>query len=47
MLMQHVLQDFNSPHGFLRRRACWMYGTFGEFKDAFISRYNNQRKEEK
>lgn len=25
-LETHIMSDFESPIGFLRKRACWMYG---------------------
>lgn len=35
MLAKHVICEFKSNEGFLRRRACFMYGEFGhyQFKD--------------
>lgn len=32
MLAKHVLPEFTSSEGFLRRRACFMYGEFGHYK---------------
>eukprot|EP00116_Pleurobrachia_bachei_P003086 sb/3463348/ len=32
MLQVHVLQDFQSPHGFLRTRACWVVQKFSGAK---------------
>ena len=30
MLEKHVAPDFNSPHGFLRSRACWVYSQYAQ-----------------
>lgn len=35
MLTTHVLPEFKlqaSYSGFMKMRACWMYGEFGEYK---------------
>lgn len=32
MFITHVLPELQSPQPFLRLRACWLYGEFGEFK---------------
>lgn len=36
LLEQHVLSEFKNPIGFLRARACWVFGRYGhlEFKNA-------------
>lgn len=36
MLVQHVLPDLTSEQPFLRSRACWLYGEYGDltFNDA-------------
>ena len=31
MFIAHVIPEFKSSSGFMRRRACWMYGEFGDF----------------
>ena len=36
MLQNYVFPEFKSAQGFLRLRACWLYGEFGDFK------YKNQ-----
>eukprot|EP00771_Trimastix_marina_P001384 gnl/Trimastix_PCT/2454.p1 GENE.gnl/Trimastix_PCT/2454~~gnl/Trimastix_PCT/2454.p1 ORF type:complete len:996 (+),score=362.35 gnl/Trimastix_PCT/2454:36-3023(+) len=30
LLLNHVLPEFQSPEGFLRARACWIYGQFSD-----------------
>ena len=32
MLIQHVLPELNSSTPFLKSRACWVYGEFGEYE---------------
>ena len=32
MLVSHVFPEFNSPHGFLRARACWVLHYFSDIK---------------
>ncbi|KAI4503803.1 hypothetical protein M0802_001206 [Mischocyttarus mexicanus] len=32
MLVQHVFPEFNSPHGHMRARACWVLHYFSEIK---------------
>lgn len=32
MFIAHVLPELQSSQPFLRLRACWLYGEFGEFK---------------
>ena len=29
LLSTHVMMEFQNPHGFLRSRACWIYGQVG------------------
>ena len=31
MLMTHVMPELNSDQPFLRSRACWVYGEFGDY----------------
>ena len=35
MLSNHVLMEFSNPVGFLRARACWVYGMFADIKFRF------------
>jgi len=41
MLFAHVLPEFESQHGFLRARACWVYQQYWDFdfqnKDGFLA----------
>lgn len=33
MLYEHVFQEMKNSHsGFLRLRACWLYGEFGDYR---------------
>ena len=32
MLQNHVYNDMKNPEGFLRLRAVWLYGEFGDYK---------------
>ena len=32
MLVTHVFPEFQSPHGFLRARACWVLHYFSDIK---------------
>jgi hypothetical protein len=35
MLNNHVMMEFQNPVGFLRARACWVYGQFSDIKFRF------------
>ena len=32
MMQNNVFPELKSTEGFLRLRACWLYGEFGDFK---------------